>query len=187
MQYPARMLPGGRRFFFPRRLRCFWTWKAEKFQVAYQVFLDTAALKFLKLSWRFVRTTQMWSASSNYRRNGVGGCCSSKWQPPLLAALVSMSWKSRMSTASVMEGLVLGARQCWGEGDKNHSFSYLFWRAISALQHSLMSYAVTTCSPSIWHCHGVMKFSFAQMTKKSRPNFVCERRRSQRLLVVGPG
>jgi len=56
----------------------------------------------------------MWSASSNYRINGEGGCCSSKQQPPLLASLVSMFWKARMSTASVTEGLVLEDHQYRG-------------------------------------------------------------------------
>lgn len=160
MQHPARMLPGGRRFFFPRRLSCFWTWKPEKFQVAYQVFLDTAALKFLKLSWRFVRTTQMWSAISNYRRNGVGGCCSSKWQTPLLAVLVSMSWKARMSTASL-------ARRVWSlapvnagaeetkitvsltfSAEQSQLFSALSW-ATPWLHTLLRSGAVT----GWWCCH----------------------------------
>lgn len=120
------------------------------------------------------------------KKNGAGDCWSSKRQLVLVVLLVSMSWNTRMSTTSAIEGLVLEDHQYWGWGEKNHS-PHLLWRVISALQSSLMRCAMTTCALLIWYCHWVMKFTFAWMTEKTKTKCLRDRRWSWRLFVVGPG
>lgn len=142
MQYPAKVLPRGSRYFFPRRSCCCWTWKSVKF--VWTVCYSEVLKSLQKVSEDSIVLMQ--SSSSNYRRNRAESFWCRKQQAPFFA-LIHMSCEAGLSAASAMDGLVIEDYLCWGWGNKNYSLSYFLWRAISALQGYLVSYAMTTCFP----------------------------------------
>lgn len=142
MQYPAKVLPRASRYFFPRRSCCFWTWKSVKF--VWTVCYSEVLKSLQKVSEDSIVLMQ--SSSSNYRRNRAESFWCRKQQTPFFA-LIHMSCEAGLSAASAMDGPVIEDYLCWGWGNKNYSLSYFLWRAISALQGYLVSYAMTTYFP----------------------------------------
>lgn len=176
MQYPAKVLPRGSRYFFPRRSCCCWTWKSVKF--VWTVCYSEVLKSLQKVSEDSIVLMQ--SSSSNYRRNRAESFWCRKEQAPFFA-LIHMSCEAGLSAASAMDGLVIEDYLCWGWGNKNYSLSYFLWRAISALQGYLVSYVMTTFS-FVW------MLIQADILPRSlqKPTFV-RGRQPWRLLLVNPG